>query len=351
MTRINTLKKTIPLILVAFLLGLVFYQIFKQAHQPFVSVSSGRIMMMGTFVEIQIQADTAEHGSQALKNAVDALHDYDRQISTYRDDSEMSKVNRLAADGPVQISDLTFDILKKSVKYNELSKAAFDITGTPLFKLWKQAGKAGRLPTPAEIAEAKKYVGSDKIVLTENPKTVRFTVKGVKLTVEALAEGYAVDYAMTALKKVPGVQAALIDLGGEVACFGRPWIVGIQDPFVPETDQFSEQARWRLSCQNICVSTSGNYRHFVTINGHRYSHIIDPRTGQPAEKLPSVTILAPHTADADALATAVSVLGVKDGLKLLKSLPGVEALLVAGTADKPEILRTPGFSRYEIPSN
>jgi thiamine biosynthesis lipoprotein len=350
MAKKMLLKILVP-ILLAFLLALFFRQVFNQSNKQPVTVDSGRMFIMGTLARIQIEADTSEQGSLALKKATEALHDFDQRISTYREDSEMSKVNRLAGDGPVKVSDMTFYILQKSIYYSKISNGAFDITVTPLLKLWKKAAKENRLPTPAEVAEAEKYVGWEKIILTENPKAVRFPVKGVKLTVNAIAKGYAVDCALEALK-IPGVSSGLVDIGGEVSCFGKSWIVGIQDPFAQDNEnQLSQAPRWRLRCQNVSIATSGNYRRYVSINGKHYSHIVDPRTGQPAEKIPSVTIIAPKTIDADALATALSVMNAEEGIQLAEKLPDVEAFLVAGTPEKPQYYRTSGFKKYEIPSD
>ena len=342
-------KKIIPFVLIALLLILVVWQMLKRPSTPLVTVHSGTIMIMGTFTKIQIEADTPEQGRQALKNATETLRRFEQQISTYRPDSEMSEINRQAAEKAIPISDLAFDILKKSIEYSKLTNGAFDITVTPYLKIWKQAAKENRLPDPAELDQAKQFVGWEKIKLSENPKTVRFTTRGVTLTVDAIAKGLAVDYALDAMK-IPGVRSALVDIGGEISCFGRPWTIGVQDPFAQDNDnQLSQTPRRRLRCQNLSIATSGNYRRYVTIAGQHFSHIIDPRTGMPAEKLPSVTVIAKKTVDADALATAISVMGPEEGLKLAQSLPGVEALLIAGTPEKTEILKTSAFGQYEIP--
>jgi thiamine biosynthesis lipoprotein len=170
------------------------------------------------------------------------------------------------------------------------------------------------------------------------------------LNVNAIAKGYAVDCALEALK-IPGVRSGLVDIGGEVSCFGRPWIIGILDPFAQDNEnQLSQAPRWRLRCQDVSVATSGNYRRYVSVHGKHYSHIVDPRTGQPAEKIPSVTVIAPKTIDADALATALLVMKAEEGIKLAEKLPDVEAFLVAGTPEKPQYYRTSGFKKYEIPS-
>jgi len=148
--------------------------------------------------------------------------------------------------------------------------------------------------------------------------------------------------------------AALVDIGGEIACFGqdqpgKDWVIGVQDPFSEDNDNPLSQSPFCLiRVSNMGVATSGDYRRYIELEGHKLSHIIDPRTGLPANKLPSVTIISPKAVDADALATAVSVLGIEDGLALVESIPDTEALLIAGTREKPQEYFSSGFNKYKI---
>jgi thiamine biosynthesis lipoprotein len=278
----------------------------------------------------------------------------DQRFSTYREDSELTRVNRLAAKQAVGISRETYNLILRANNYSRLTDGAFDITVTPLIRLWKQAAKENRLPTNTEITEAKTKVGFEKLKLkASDPPTVSFSVAGMELNVDAIAKGHAVDQALAALRE-PGIIAGLVDIGGEIAAFGqnRPdtdWIVGIQDPQKANREHsLSQQPRWKIRLKDCAVATSGNYRQYVRINGQHYSHIIDPRTGRPADLLPSVTVISPTTADADALATAISVMGCEKGIKLIESLGDTEALLIAETGDTPIIVRSSGFAKFEI---
>ena len=148
----------------------------------------------------------------------------------------------------------------------------------------------------------------------------------------------------------------MVDIGGEIAVFGSPlnrekWRLGIQDPFVVGKDGVNVSVRWKVAIKDCSIATSGNYRQYVEIQGQKFSHIVDPRTAMPVDILPSVTVIAPTTCDADALATALSVMGPKAGLKLIESIPNTEAFMVGGTVQNPKYYRTSDFSKYELPTN
>jgi FAD:protein FMN transferase len=317
-------------------------------------IDSGVFLCMGTFARIQLRCLDQQVGLEGLERAQTALARVDELFSTYRDDSELARVNRLAAKEALAVSPETYNLLLRAYNYSRLTDGAFDITITPLIQLWKQAAKENRLPTKPEVAAAKATAGFDKLHLAaSSPPTVSFAVEGMELNVDAIAKGYAVDQALAALRQ-PGVIAGLVDIGGEVAGFGKnrfdkEWIIGIQKPFVGDRENPNRRnPQWKIRLFNCAVATSGNYRQYVRIEGKKYSHIINPRTGWPADLLPSVTVIAPATADADALATAISVMGHEKGIKLIESLSNTEALLVAGASDDPEIFRSSGFSKFEI---
>lgn len=314
-----------------------------------VLVDSGPRVMMGTVANIKVVADSHEHGQAAIDRALATLNDLNARLSTYVTTSELSKVNREAARHPVAVSADTFELLETSLKYCRLSEGAFDITVQPIIRLWKTCGKANRLPTDAEMTDAKSKVGWQKLQLDAKNKTVRFTVPGMEITADAIAEGYVVDRAKDALRG-PGVKSGLVDVGGEIAVFGpKVWIIGIQDPFDATADGKEKSApRWKVRLdEKHAITTAGNYRRFVTIDGKRHSHIIDPRTGQSVDAIPSVTIVAEKAIDADAIDTAVSVMGVGPGMKLVREL-GVEAFLISGDETLPAIIATSGFTPMMI---
>ncbi len=317
-------------------------------------VSSPTLMVLGTFAHIYVECSDESAGRTAIERAKDAIARVDSLMSVYREDSELSRVNRLAATEPQLVSAETFMVIQESLRYSELSGGAFDITVAPLLAVWKTAATENHLPDEKAVAEARANVGYEHIQLHPQPDgsgKVSFDKPGIRLVANALAKGYAVDAALAALKG-DNISAGLVDIGGEVACFGKIWKIGIQDPFADDIDdQLSTNPRWTIYLRDGAVATSGNYRRFVEIEGRHCSHIADPRTGQPAESLPSVTIIAPTCLDADAIATAVSVLGPDQGLNLVESLPRTEAFLVLDKADPIPTRASSGFESFFQPSN
>jgi len=343
--RNSTLVLTVLAVTVLLLIG--------TRQNRLIEVDSGTFMTMGTFGRIQLRCRSEQLGQNALAAAHEELDRIDRLLSTYRRDSQLACVNKTASQAPVTICPETYLVLKKAKEYYQKTDGAFDITVAPLLTIWKKAQKANHLPTPQQLHQAHQLVGSDKLKLSESaPYTVYFTQPGLILNVNALAKGYAVDCVLSVLRR-PGITAALVDIGGEIACFGRnrpdrDWLVGIQDPFAPDNeDPFNTKPAWVVTLHDCSVATSGNYRQYQTIQGKKYSHIIDPRSGQPAQKVPSVTVIAPLTIDADALATALSVLDPEKGLALIESTENTETIIITGTSEHPRLYRSSGFSKYE----
>lgn len=335
------------LLILCLIVGTVIAIAFLRKPKPPepTKIDSGQLILMGTFARIQIYCKSPKEGHKALNEALQTLKHADKLFSTYRTDSELALINREASKHPLKISPETFFVLKKAIEYSKLTNGAFDITVTPLIKLWKSSARKGIMPTKEQLLKARQLVGYTNIILSKPDMTVKFKTKNLKLNVDAIAKGYSVDLAMQAIRKCR-VDSALIDIGGEIACFGREWIVGIQNPF--DTNSLKVSPLITIKLTDKCVATSGNYRRYVTIDGKKFSHIINPATGEPAEKIPSVTIIAGKTIDADALATAVSVIGVKKGLKLIESIPNTEALLITGTERHYQVHISSGFSKYEI---
>jgi len=276
-------------------------------------------MIMGTVVEISvIPAD-----EEAIKEAFDAIKKVDELMSTYKPESEVSILNR---QGENHLSPQTSQIIQEAIKFSEMTEGAFDITCRPLINLWKRAKKEAKIPTLQEIEEAKRLVSYKKIALEDD--LVKFQQPGMQIDLGGIAKGWAVDKAIQALKKRE-VRAALVNAGGDLYALGRrglwkKWEVGIQHP----RDQ--EKILTTIEVSNKGVATSGDYRRYFTLEGRRFSHIVDPRTGETVEEVPmSVTVVAPDATTADALATGIFVLGPKEGMKLIESLPGIEGLIVS----------------------
>ncbi|NQT18567.1 MAG: FAD:protein FMN transferase [Planctomycetes bacterium] len=301
--------------------------------------------MMGTFVTITLWASSEEEANNACTAAFAKIDRVDSLMSTYRADSEISKVNRVAGAEPVPLSDEMLEVLELSAKYSELSGGAFDVTVAPLMKLWKTAERNGAIPDAAALEAALEPVGYRNITLDSQARTVRFAKPLTKLDLGGIAKGYAVDLALAELAG-RGITAGLVNAGGDIATLGGPpetgaWRIGIQKP-----DRRNERLPDVVHLTTGAVATSGDYERFVEIGGRRFSHIKDPRTGMPVEKIYSVTVIAPNATAADALATACSVLGPAHGIKLAARLDDVEVMYIIASDAGPAVTKSEGFDQY-----
>ncbi len=340
--------KTRSLTILLFILLLIIVLFISIINRKPVEFESGYRLVMGTFARVIVIAGNLETAQKAATDAFAQLEKVDDLMSDFKENSDLGIVNREAFQKPVKVSDWTFEVIKRSVEFSKLTDGAFDITVGPLMDLFRKSRETKIAPTQEEIENAKTKVGYEKLVLDEANKTVRFTVEGMRLDLGGIAKGYGVDKAVEAIQKA-GAIGALVDIGSNTRCFGTPargkktWLVGIQDPNLAE--QKNDGLVMTLKITNESVSTSGNYQQFVIIGGKRYSHIIDRKTGTGTEGLSSVTIIADNATDADALSTAVTVMGDEKGMALIESLPNTEAILIPSGA-KHEIFKTPGAEKY-----
>lgn len=291
-------------------------------------------MIMGTLVEITV----IPANEKAIKEAFEALKKVDALMSTYKEDSEISILNR---EGKAQVSQQTLEVIEDAIEFSKLTKGAFDITVKPLINLWKKAEKEEKVPTEQEIEKAILLVGYDKIVIEGNQ--VRLEKEGMQIDLGGIAKGYAVDKAIEALKK-NGIKRALVNAGGDLYALGKAlrgerWSIGIQDP--REKDKIIDT----IKVKDKAVATSGDYRRYFTLEGKRFSHIVNPKTGLTVQDVPmSVTIVGPDATTTDALSTGVFVLGPEEGMKLIESLPEVEGMIISEGMKK---LTSEGWSEFD----
>jgi len=308
-------------------------------------------IVMSTTVEITASTDRPDLAFQAMERALARMREVERLMNVHSPDSELSRVNRSAAAEPVPVSPLTAEVLRRALGFAETTSGAFDVTVYPLVQLWRSCAKAGRLPDEAEMREARDRVGWRRVNL--DGLRVGLTRPGVQIDLGGIAKGFAVDLACRELRS-RGFSDALVNAGGDLYAGGRrpdgrPWVIGIQDPRADK--DAPESFVLRIALSDRAVATSGNYRRYTAIQGRRISHILDPRTGGPADAVPSVTIVAADCTTADALATGVSVLGLREGMKLVESLEGVEAMLITVEQDRLVFHRSSGFGAFEPPGD
>ena len=287
-----------------------------QSHQGHQFYVNSRIMM-GTIVEV---TSPDKRAAGIVFSEIKRIEDL---LSKYKEDSEVSKLNKL---GKSVASPETFFIVKKAKEFSTLSSGAFDVTVAPLVDLWGFTNRNFTVPADEKIKNILNLIGSDKILLHNSDNVIEFKFSGMKIDLGAIAKGYALDCAVKKLKE-KGIKSCLINAGGQVYClgkrFGRPWRVAIRDPRGKGVGSLLELA-------DQSVATSGDYEQYFMKNNKRYGHILDPKTGYPADSgVIAVTVIAPDGLTADALSTAIFVLGKVKGEELAKRFKGVEVKIYA----------------------
>jgi len=311
-----------------------------------VSISETR-GMLGTRVALTVVAGSEPEARADIAAGFERIAELDAIMSSYRPDSELMRLNERAGREPVKVSDDLYRAIEAGVIWNGRTQGAFDIACAPLLELWRHCGKLGRLPTADELARAKSLGGAARILLDPSAHTVRFPIAGMRLDLGGHGKGFIADEVEKVFLK-RGVRNALISLSGDIRAMGRsaegrPWRVGVQDPRNPEAIITT------LELADRSVSTSGDYEQFVEIQGKRYSHIVDPRTGWTAEGVSSDTVIGPDTTTTDVLDTGLNVLGVRDGLALVEQLKGVEVLFITfDEKGEMRLTRSKGFAAYEM---
>jgi thiamine biosynthesis lipoprotein len=281
--------------------------------------------LMGSRFDITVLAIDEELGYINIEEAAAEITRIEKMISAWDKNSETSEINRNAGIKPVKVSLELFKLIERSKQISELTDGAFDISYSSMDKIWKFDGTMDKMPSEAEIKNSVSKVGYEKIILNSDSQTVFLKQKGMKISFGAIGKGYAADKAkelLTSKQVVGGIINAAGDLstwGTDVS--GKKWNIGIVNPLSKD-----KIVSW-LPVVESSVATSGNYEKYVTFNGKRYSHIIDPRTGYPSSGITQVSIFAKSAELCDALATAVFIMGKDAGLSLINQLGGTEVIL------------------------
>lgn len=302
---------------------------------------------MAVPVRITVYAPTEAIANQATAAAYRRFKDLDRIMSDYSSTSELSLLSRQGRSGvPQRVSRDLFTVLQRAQEIAHVSDGAFDVTVGPLTELWRKVCRRRELPAPEELRALLATVGWQNLRLDHERQTVEFALPDMTLDLGGIAKGYAADEALKVMRDL-GVTSALIDAGGDVVAGEAPpgaesWTVGIaplDDPRGPP-DRF-------LKIRNMAVATSGDAAQHVELDGVRYSHIVDPRTGLGVTTPSSVTVIADRGMTADALASAISVLGPQRGLALVRAIAQAEALIVTRDPDDGrQVWQSAGMDSY-----
>ncbi len=291
------------------------------AHAAWVSRTVDGIM--GTRIGVELWDDDVAHGESSIDAVIAEMKRIDATMSTYKSDSELSRLNARAAQRPVVVSAELFGLLTTSMEYSRLTNGAFDVTYASVGFMYDF--RARQRPSEAQIKQALPEVNYKHVVLNAAKRSVRYQRAGMRIDLGGIAKGYAVDRGIDILKQ-RGIQHALVSAGGDSRVmgdrFGKPWVIGIRHP------DRKDEIITRLPLVDTAISTSGDYERYFDENGVRYHHIIDPRTGHSASLVRSATVLADTALRTDGLSKTAFVLGADAAIKIYEALGDVDAVLV-----------------------
>lgn len=335
------------LILPGIFLALVFGALVLRRPTP-VQTQSVAGEIMGTSWSVRVADAGPDDVDRIALMAQGELSTIDLLMSTWKPDSEISRLNAFEEDAAFPVSDETLEVLQLATDVNAGSGGAFDVTVGPAVAAWGfGAGALAESPTDAELELLADLVGFEKLRVDPALGEVRKANPGVRVDLSAVAKGYAVDRVSAALTRA-GFEHHMVEVGGEVVAQGQkgegsPWVVGIDKPLYEGREV---HARIALSAKGL--ATSGDYRNFIDADGVKRQHTIDPRTLRPVEHdLASVSVIADDCASADAWATALMVMGPSKGMAVAERMP-IEALFIVRGPERFEETATSGFGGYRV---
>jgi FAD:protein FMN transferase len=285
------------------------------------------VKLMGNRFEITVVADDAAWAEERIDDAVEEISRIEKLLTTFTENSQTAAINTMAGIAPVKVDREVFDLIQRSLKISTLTQGAFDISyGSIDKRLWNFDVNLSSLPSKAVAKQMVRLINYRNIILNERESTVFLKEKGMRIGFGGIGKGYAADKAKTLLQQ-KGVLSGVVNAAGDLITWGqqpdgKPWTVGIANPgarFQP----FSY-----LEISNMAIATSGNYEKYVVIDGKKYSHTIDPKTGLPVSGIKSVTIICTSAELADAMATPVMVMGVKAGLNLINQMKNIACIII-----------------------
>lgn len=303
---------------------------------------------MGTLFRFVLHATSEGEAQNAAKEGFARVKKLNDIMSDYDPASELSLLAKKFSTevaNPIEVSPELFFVLQEAEKLSSKCDGAFDVTIGPVVGLWRQARRTQRLPDPQELKDALARVGWSKVRLDATKRTVQLLTPGMKLDLGGIAKGFAADEVLAAFEK-RGIKHALVAAGGDITVSDAPpgtdgWKVEIAP--LPGAKE-----KRVLMLKNAAVSTSGDSENFVVIDGARYSHIVDPKTGLGLTGYRSVTIIAPKGITSDSTTKAAMILPPEKAIQLLDDMPGVSGLILRKVSDREEVVQTKWFNRYLV---
>lgn len=279
--------------------------------------------IMGTAIGVLLWCDDRSRGEAAIDAVIAEMHRIDAAMSPYKADSELSRINREAAQRAVPVSAELFSLLQRSLHFSRLSGGVFDVTYAAVGHLYDY--RRGVAPGEKQLARARAAVGYRGLVLDSAARTVRFATDGMRIDLGGFAKGHAVELGAAILRRF-GIAHGIVSAGGDSRLvgdrLGRPWTIGVRDP------RRRGQMVAVLPLEDVAVSTSGDYERFFEADGVRHHHLIDPRSGRSPSAVRSVTIVAPDGLTSEAMSKTVFMLGIDEGMRLVEAQPGTDAVVV-----------------------
>lgn len=292
-------------------------------------------ILMGSQFRITLVDENNISAEKNIDKVIGEIVRIEALISDWKMTSQVSEVNRNAGIQAVKVDREVFDLTKRALYFSIISEGAFDISFAAMDRIWRFDDSMEKLPTPEEIAKAIEKIGYQNIELNEAESTIFLTKSGMKIGFGSTGKGYAA-YKASEFAKSLGIKGGIIDASGDMQTWGTQpdgefWKIGITNP--KKRFEYVDI----LALKNAAVTTSGDYEKFILIDGVRYSHIINPKTGMPSTGLTSVTVIGPNAEMCNGFSTSLMVLGKKDGLKLINQHPLYAAIMIT---DKGKIIKS-----------
>ncbi len=284
-------------------------------------------LLMGNQFEISAVSDNEQNANRIINAGIDEIKRIEKLLTTFQDSSETNLINRNAGIEPVRVSEEIFNLIERSIKISSITQGAFDITYGSIDKsLWNFDTQMKSLPDKQTAREMVRLINYRNIVLDRENSTVFLKEKGMRIGFGGIGKGYAAEMAKCKMQQL-GITNGIVNASGDLTTWGlqpngNEWTVGIANPNI------SGEVFSFLKISGLAVATSGNYEKFIMIDGKKYSHTIDPRTGLPVTGIKSVTIITKNAEIADAMATPVTIMGVKAGLHMINQIKDVDVIII-----------------------
>lgn len=291
------------------------------------TVISRSLKLMGNRFQISVVASNQAWADGCIQAGIDEISRIEKLLTTFNEESETALINKNAGIQPVKVCEETFDIIERSIRISKITQGAFDITyGSVDKSLWNFDTNMQSLPDKETAKKKVKLVNYRNIALNKGHTTVFLKEPGMRIGFGGIGKGYAAEKAKQVMQQM-GAESGIVNASGDLAVWGyqpngEPWTVGVVNP------NAAGQVFSYMNVTNLAIATSGNYEKYVMINGKKYSHTINPRTGLPVTGIKSVTIISANAEIADAMATPVMIMGINAGLDMINQMKDIEAIII-----------------------